>query len=99
MTALSRSAPIELNTPTDNQMRSDVSDALLHRETQRRPQESRIEKARPLTWIKGAAGRGITVRHHPRRDRERDMSKDAKPAQKRIDQFFSGPGEAGRRLA
>jgi len=60
VTALSCSAPIELNTSTDNQMRSDVFDALLHHETQRRPQESRIEKARPLTWIKGAAER----RHH-----------------------------------
>ena len=27
-----------------------------------------------------------------RQDRERDMSKDAKPAQKRIDQFLYGPG-------
>src|SRR6478736_2953817 len=49
-------------------------------------------ECRPLTWIKGAAGRGITIRHRYRKDRERKMSKDTKPAQKRIDQFFSGPG-------
>src|SRR5258705_4762902 len=30
--------------------------------------------------------------HHPREDRERDMSQDTKPAQKRIDQFLNGPG-------
>src|SRR3954452_6448709 len=39
----------------------------------------------------GSGGHDPT-RHHPRKNRERDMSKDTKPAQKRIDQFLSGPG-------
>src|SRR5438128_887701 len=34
----------------------------------------------------------ITFAQGTSKDRERDMSKDAKPAQHRIDQFFSGPG-------
>ena len=47
----------------------------------------RIERARPLTWIKGADEQGVTIRHYPCKDREKDMSKDTKPAQKRIIQL------------
>jgi hypothetical protein len=65
VTALSCSAPIELNTSTDNQIGKRLRRLIA---PQRRPQESRIEKARPLTWIKGAAAWGIMVRYHPRWD-------------------------------
>src|SRR6202008_5025823 len=38
------------------------------------------------------AGGHDPTSHYPCKDREKDMSKDTKPAQKRIDQFLSGPG-------
>src|SRR3954470_1155378 len=49
--------------------------------------------ARPLTWINEAIRAALTIRHHLCLAIGRmNMSNNDKSAQKRIDQFFSGPG-------
>src|SRR5712675_1283773 len=92
---LSDLARIEPEAPADNRRPPDIPHAycIAKRSIRHSLASSYRESATlDLDQRSGRAGGHDPTSHHLRKDRERDMSKDAKPAQKRIDQFLSGPG-------